>query len=341
MQGKGRLLRLAMATLIVPVILFSPLYVLAGGVNHQPLGAETFLAGVFPPAGFYFKEYLSFYTADTLKDNHGRTLSLARSGAKLDKLDVFAAVQRPIYISPVKILGGDLGVNMIIPWVRPSIKLDALTPAGGSEMRDHHNGVGDIAIGPHLSWHTKDGLLHYVLCLMIDAPTGKYNPRNLVNVGSNVWGIDLVGAATLFLPWHPNLEFSIKMDYGFNTKNDNFIISPSVASKIGNMGLIGLKTNLTPGQDFHFDYCIGYALSKEGAPHQFKVGATGYFYQQATDDDTGSGKVKNDKGRVFAIGPGVWWTYKKWIVEAHVDYEIEAKNRPQGINSWLTIIYKF
>jgi hypothetical protein len=332
---------LAMATLIVPVILFSPLYVFAGGVNHEPLGAEAFLAGAFPPPGFYLKEYLDFYTANTLKDNHGRTLSLARNGAALDKLNVFAVIQRPIYMLPVKILGGDLGVNMIIPWVRPSMKLDALTPAGVSDMVDHHNGIGDIAGGPILAWHTMGGLLHYACAVMIDAPTGKYNPRNLVNVGSNVWGIDLIGAATLFLPWHPNLEFSIKMDYGFNTENDNFIIGPSVASKIGNMGLTGLKTNLTPGQEFHFDYCIGYALSEKGAPHQFRVGATGYFYQQITSDDTGLGKVRDDKGRVFAIGPGVWWSYKKWIVEAHTAFEMAVRNRPEGINTYITIIHAF
>jgi len=43
--------------------------------------------------------------------------------------------------------------------------------------------------------------------------------------------------------------------------------------------------------------------------------------------------VSNYLGEVFSIGPGMWWTYKRWIAEAHVDYEIEARNRPQAINT--------
>ena len=56
---------------------------------------------------------------------------------------------------------------------------------------------------------------------------------------------------------------------------------------------------------------------------------------------TGFGTVQNDKGRVFAIGPGVWYTYKKWFAEMHVDFEMAVKNRPQGITSVLSITHAF
>jgi len=46
-------------------------------------------------------------------------------------------------------------------------------------------------------------------------------------------------------------------------------------------------------------------------------------------------------GRVFAIGPGIWWTYKKWVVETHIAFETAARNRPEGINTYLTIIHAF
>lgn len=131
------------------------------------------------------------------------------------------------------------------------------------------------------------------------------------------------------------------MDYGFNTRNDDFIISPSTAYKIGNMALTGLRTPLKPGQEFHFDYGIDYALTPRGAAHQFRVGAFRYFYQQTTDDETGEGSVNNDRGRVFAIGPGVWWNYKALSVEAHTAFETAVRNRTQGINTILSIAYKF
>jgi len=341
MEYQGRLMRWFMTVLVISVILSSSLSAFAGGVNHEPLGAEAFLVGVLPPPGFYIKEYLSYYTADKLKNDSGRTLNLARDGAELDKLEVYASATRFLFISPLKILGGSLGAQMIVPWVRTSLKLDALTPGGPLEMGEHRNAVGDITFGPNLSWHSKNGLFHVASGLDITVPTGPWNKRHLVNIGTNVWSFSPVFAVTGFLPCHPNLSAGIKMDYSFNTKNNNFLISPSIAAKIGNMGLTGLKTRLTPGQEFHFDYGVEYSLSKKGAAHQWRVGASGYFYQQTTDDKTGEGRVKHDLGRVFAIGPGVWWAYKKWVVEAHIAFETAVRNRPEGINTYLTIIHAF
>ena len=91
-----------MTVLVTSVILlFPPLFVFAGEVNHEPLGAEAFLVGILPPPGFYIKEYLSYYTADKLKNDGGRTLNLARDGAELDKLEVCVSATRFLYISPL------------------------------------------------------------------------------------------------------------------------------------------------------------------------------------------------------------------------------------------------
>lgn len=339
MEYRGRLLRWFMTVLVTSTILFLPLFAFAGGVNHEPLGAEAFLIGVLPPPGFYIKEYLNYYTAQKIKNNSGRTLDLMRDGVELDKLEVFASSTRFLFISPLKILGGSLGIQMIVPWVWTSMKLD--TSGVPSEMGEHRSAVGDITFGPNLSWHTKNGLFHAACGLDITAPTGQWNKSHLVNSGVNVWSFSPVFSFTVFLPWHPNLSAGMKMDYSFNTRNDRYMISPATAVKIGNSGLTGLSTQLTPGQEFHFDYGIDYSITKTGAAHQLRIGVSGYFYQQTTDDKTGLGRVKHDLGRVFAVGPGVWWTYKKWIVESHVAFETAARNRPEGINSYLTITRGF
>lgn len=342
MTKTGRALRgcllLGCVTTIAWIFPFSAL---AGGVNHEPLGAEAFLAGVLPPPGFYVKEYLSYYTADKLKDNSGRTSTLAGDGTELDRLEVVASATRILYISPLRILGGSLGGQMIVPWVRTSLKLDASVPGGSSEMGEHRNAIGDITFGPNLSWHSRSGWFHAATGFDVTVPSGPWNKRHLVNIGANVWSFSPVLAATVFLPWHPDLSGGIKMDYSFNTRNDDFILSPSTAAKIGDMALAGRRTHLSPGQEFHFDYGVEYALTRKGAAHQFRVGAFGYFYQQTTDDKTGEGRVRKDLGRVFAIGPGAWWTYKKWVVEAHTAFEMAVKNRPEGINTYLTIVHAF
>jgi hypothetical protein len=341
MEYRGGLLRRFMTALAISVILFPPLFAFAGGVNHEPLGAEAFLVGILPPPGFYIKEYVSYYLADKLKNGSGRTLNLTRDGAELDKLEVCASATRFLYITPLKILGGSLGAHTVVPWVRTHLKLYTFTPGGPLEIGEHRNAIGDITFGPNLSWHSQNGLFHAASGLDITVPTGPWNKRHLVNIGANVWSFSPVLAATVFLPWHPNLSAGIKMDYSFNTRNGDFMISPSTAAKIGDMGLAGLKTHLTPGQEFHFDYSIEYALTQKGGTHQLRVGACGYFYQQTTDDKTGEGRVKHDLGRVFAIGPGVWWTYKKWVAEAHTAFEAAVRNRPEGINTYLTIVHAF
>lgn len=328
MRRKGRLLRWHMVASIITTILFIPLFAFAGGTDHEAPGAEAFLAGALPPPGLYVKEYLLYYSADKLKDDSGHTLSLAKDGIKLEKLSVYGEITRVLYISPLRVLDAFLGADIIIPVTTPRIHLEALTPGGPMDIIDHHGGLGDIVFGPDLSWHHKSGLLHGAVAFHIAAPTGKYGRDNLVNIGTNCWSFSPILAVTGFLPWHPSLGASIKMDYTFNTKNNEFLVH-------------GAKTHLTPGQDFHFDYSIDYGLSKAGAPHQFRVGVVGYFYQQTTDDDTGLGKVKNNKGRVFAMGPGVFWAYKKWAVDCHVNFEMAAENRPQGINSILSIVRAF
>jgi hypothetical protein len=51
--------------------------------------------------------------------------------------------------------------------------------------------------------------------------------------------------------------------------------------------------------------------------------------------------VQNDKGRVFAIGPGVWYNYKKWFFDLHGAWETAAKNRPEGFTGLFTVTYCF
>jgi len=337
MKSKYTLFKWQTVAWVIPIILFSPLFAFAGGGQHYPLGVDSFLIGVLPPPGFYFKEYLSYYTATKLKDDSGRTLSLARDGTELDRLSAYASTSRFVWITKQKILGGFYGQQIIVPVARVDMKLDVVTPGGPGELSERRTGVGDVVYSPYiLSWHAEDGLLHAATSLDITIPSGPHNRRHLVNIGKNFWTFTPVFGITAFLPRNQNLSAGIKLGYDFNTKSRDFIITPSTANKIGTPALTGLETTLTPGQEFHFDYGIDYAIAKD-----WRIGIGGYFYQQITDDKTGGGRVKNDKGRVFAIGPGVWYTYKKWIFDLHTDFETGVRNRPQGWMGWFTITHAF
>jgi hypothetical protein len=300
------------------------------------------LVGISPPPGFYFTEYLSYYTADKLKDNSGRTLSFTRDGAELDRSSAYASGNRILWISKLKILGALYGVQFVVPVERLNMMMNALTSSGPAHLSEGHGGVGDIYFNPNvLSWHEKHGLFHITTGVDITAPTGSYNEKRMVNIRKNLWTFTPAFQITTFFPWHPKIALGARLDYSFNTRNDNFIINPDTAAKIGNMALTGLKTHITPGQEFHLDYGISYCVTKLGADPQVSLGIVGYYYQQITSDKTGVGKVGNDKGRVFAVGPGAWVNYKKWNVGIRSAFETQVKNRPQGWLTLSTITYTF
>ena len=323
--------------LIITVILFIPFPSFAGGGQHYPNGVEAFLIGVAPPPGFYLKWYNYYNTSTKLKDNKGRTLKLERDGQELDRLSVYGTIPRFIWISNQKILGGFYGQHLFVPLLKVDLKVDALTPGGPVELSDRKTGIYDLIYSPFIwSWHSENGLLHTVGALDIFIPVGRHNKRDLVNIGKNFWTFEPVFAITGFLPQNKNLSASIKLMYDFNTKNNDFIIGPATAAKIGNPALTGLETNLTPGQEFHIDYSVEYALTKD-----LRTGLTGYFYQQVTDDKTDLGTVKNDKGRVFAIGPGIWYNHQRWFFDLHAAFETGARNRPQGVTGLFNITYVF
>ena len=315
-------------TMCLPVCSF------AGGAQHYPLGSEGHLMGMLPPSGFYTKTYFYYYGASDLKDNSGDTMRVGKHGAELDHLDVYAITPRFIWISEKKILGMDYAQHLFVPLVKQDMKLDTF---GGGSLHEDRFSLADIRYSPIiLGWHSKGGLLHTVAALNFDIPTGSYRSDHFVNIGKNCWSISPGFAFTAFLPQNPKFSLSMFLQYAFNTSNDDYIIGASQAAKIGNMALTGTRTHLTPGQEFMFDYSIDYGFTKD-----FRAGITGYYYQQTTNDKTGLGTIKNDKGKVFAIGPGAVYSYKNFFFDFHINFETMAKNRPQGVQSVFSIVYAF
>lgn len=337
MKTEGKSFKRQSVAFILTVILFTPLLALAGGVQHYPNGLEAELMGVNPPPGLYYRQFNIFYTAGKLKDNSGNTLTLARNGTELDRLNIYAVAAGLRWVTNLKFLGGDFYQLFVVPGVKVDMKLDAMTPGGPVELSERRERIYDLIYESGLGWHGKDGLLHALAGLDIFLPVGMYSSKNLVNVGKNVWTFMPFFAVTAFSPfWDKKLEANVKLMYDFDTKNKDFLIGPSTAVKIGNPALTGVSTYNKPGQAFHTDFALDFQVYEK-----LRVGVAGYFYQQTTDDRTGFGVVKNDKTRIFAIGPHVWVPYKKWFFGAHALFETAARNAPQGINVTFDFGYKF
>ena len=147
------------------------------GTTAFPSGADDFLVAAMPPPGVYGILYGNRFRADQLNGNAGETLPLNFS------LSVNALVPRLDWVRPVQFLGADRwGTLLILPLLDVSV---ALTPAPGVNIAGKKSGVGDLVIGNALHWTMGD--FHMLNAVDVVVPTGRYQARDVVNLGRNQW----------------------------------------------------------------------------------------------------------------------------------------------------------
>ncbi|MGB9716005.1 MAG: SphA family protein [Thermodesulfovibrionales bacterium] len=299
------------AVLIFLVMSTGKVLATEGGGGAYPNGAEDFWCGAVPPPGTYFIDYFLYYHADEF--NNG-------SGENVDEdfdLDAVVNVFRFIHITKHKIFGGYWGMHMFIPIVYQEVSVG--TPGG--IISDTQTGIGDIIVDPFiLSWHSKNW--HFATGVDIYIPTGRYDKEDLANTSRNYWTFEPIVAFTYQSDF--GLEVSSKFMYDINTNNPD--------------------TDYRSGQEFHFDYTVGYKISN------WRIGIGGYYYKQITDDKI-NGKVvefpkplgfpDGFKGQAIAVGPQLKYDYKNmsFILKYHREFEVE--NRPEGDNFWFKFVYAF
>src|SRR3954451_20160651 len=121
------------------------------------LGNRGPLAGVTPPPGFYFESETYYYSGNL---GGGRTFQSGGVVAANVKLDMSANFATPIWVTPVEILGGNLGFSITIPFGTPNVSAGAVlfSPRidriiAGRE-RDAVFNVGDIYLASFIGWHS-------------------------------------------------------------------------------------------------------------------------------------------------------------------------------------------
>lgn len=206
---------------LVLVLLLTP----SAWAFDQPfvnLGLTSFMDGA-PPAGpgFYFTEYVMYWTADKLVD-----------GPPNAKLDVWASINQFIYQSNTPVLlGGKWGIDVILPLV--SFESSPLSNA---------DGLGDLLVGPYLQWDPIMGangpiFMHRVEFQML-LPTGTNDEDRSINPGSNFFSFDPYWAGTLFIT--PKWTADLRLHYLWNGENND--------------------TNIQPGQAIHANFASSYEL---------------------------------------------------------------------------------
>lgn len=280
-----------------------------GGVSY-PNGIESEMSGVVPPAGWYYINYLRYYSADKSNDANGNDTTGGNLG-----LTSVSNTSRFFLSTDKKIFGGNYSFNLALTTV------DVEVTSVPSFVGNSDSGLADISVTPiGLSWMPSKSF-HHKVGLEFILPVGSYDEDKAINVGRNVFTTTLFYGATYFMgDWHTSGFFK----YDINQENE--------------------ATNIKSGDEFHFDYSIGKHFGKQASPFskEWSLGLGGYYYQQVTGD-SGSGNTSgSNKGKVVAIGPEISYTYDKGILfmlKHHV--EVEAENKTQGTASVFKFVYAF
>ena len=295
------------------------------GIN---LGFTNFLDGASPGPGLYWTEYFQIIHATDLKD----------VPFPLDddvELDVFVNLHQLVYQSNVNFLGGNPGLDVILPLVDVDVEHELLPPAGGPGLTGE-DGVGDILIGPFIQWGPHmvfNRPFFHRFEFQVTAPTGENTKQNLLNPGADVWTINPYYAFTYFVT--PKLSTSWRIHYLWSSENNNAtILFPGV--------------DVEAGQAIHLNYAMAYQFTDS-----LRLGVAGYYLRQLEESDLdGTGSLPpplqvladelDKKEEVFSIGPGlVWHITKDLTLMGAINWETMANSRPEGVRSTLRLIWKF
>ncbi len=277
----------------------------ARSASSAILGAEAFCCGALPPPGFHLLDYNLYYSAHKLKGRNGVEVEAAPFTDF--KASAFATVLRPIYVSEATLFGANMAWQVVIPLVHKHQE--------SNFFDDTMDGVGDIYVSPLiLGWHKPPW--HWAVGLDVITPTGHYSRTDITTIGNNHWTFE--PAAAISYIGENGLHADVKLMYDFHTRDS--------------------ALDYREGEQFHLDYNVGLMLGKDKT---WKVGVSGYWLTSTEDDSGPGGTIANSEEKVFAIGPSVMYQKGKLLVEARLQFEMEAQNRPEGTVGWLKIGYSF
>lgn len=265
---------------------------------HYVPGVEGIKGASLPPPGVYVRDYNVFYFANQVNDF---------SGNEIPGLDpevfIYANVPRIIWITELKVLGGNLGVDALVPLQYTDIGL----------IDDSTFGVGDVFA--EVTWSRHLQQFDFSLGYGVYAPTGNSDPTPLnTKPGLGYWTHMFTAGAT----WYPDKDkkwaVSALNRYEVNTEKDD-------------------TEGWRPGQVWTLEYGLSYGLRPT-----IDLGVVGY-YQLRTTESTGA----DDREQVAAIGPEVSAFCTKLGLNTSLRYlyEFMAEGRLQGHTVALTLTKKF
>ena len=275
------------------------------------LGLANVYDGVAGKPGFIYQGYAQYFQTHQLNDGFGHN---THSDLKVNSL---LQMNQLIYLSPVRVLGGNLGFTVIVPLVQ------IIAANQGAQAPSVNPGVlGDIVQGTAIQWSDKKlfgkPFFHRVE-FDVNVPVGSYNSDYNINASSHLWAYGVYHAFTLML----NDKISVSSRNQFNY-NSHFI---------GQKGKAGAYYN--------GNYSVDYSIIKS-----LKIEAAAYYLTQFNQDSYDGNShyyqdkysIANTKERVLGVGPGLaYFAPGGVLIEAKVFFETAAKDRFEGTHPTLRL----
>ncbi len=295
----GRKVHLPLLAAAVCALAFPAPLAFAGApsfTGHYPIGVEGIKAGSVPPPGMYVRDYTLTYAS-----------SEYRGGPP--NFDLLACVNafRGIWITPLKLLGADYGLDFILPFGYVEATAG---PFDGSSFS-----LGDLAFEPLvLSWHLPQFDLAAGYALWI--PAGSYRAANPTKLGKGFWSNMFTAGATWYADADRTLAASALARYELHTEHRDL--------------------GITPGDTLSLEWGLSKSVWR-----RFDLGLVGYWQQQTTRD-RGSG-ASRAKDSVVGLGPEVAVAFPENGIFGSLRYvyEVDARDRPQGHSIVLTLTLAF
>lgn len=299
------------SAILMMALMLSLSLTVSAGDEHYVNGVEGIKASSLPPAGYYWKMYNLYYSADKLADADGNEVPIDF------EVKVYALVNRFLWMTGKQVLGGDFGVDLIVPVVNTDLSLNPPPgPVASKKMA-----LGDIYLSPLvLSWHQPR--YDAAVSVGIYLPTGKTaEDGDPANPGKGYWTTMVTLGATYYLDQAKLWSAAVLPRYEIHGKESD-------------------AGDFTAGHDFHFEWGLGKMVPRQNVV--WDIGLAGYCHWQVTDDsgaDADPVSASSHDG-VFAVGPEVMVTIpkSKLILSLRGAKEFGSINHTEGLLINLTMI---
>lgn len=299
-----------------PVILLLLLY--ADNVSAQDpvlpptnLGSGNVFDGVAGKPGFVYQTFVQVFHTRKIIGDRGQDM---HSGLKVNSL---VQVNQLIYLTPVKVFGGNLAFTVLIPIVQIHAS-NATGPAPASNP----NVLGDLTQGTAVQWSGKKLFgkpFSHRMELDVTLPVGNYEDKYSINASAHVYTFSTYHAFTLMLS--DKVSVSSRNQLNYNTH------------------IIGQKAKA--GAFYNGNHSIDLALFPN-----LRIEVVAYFLSQLNSDSYDGNKnyyqqqfgTNNTKERVLGYGPGLAYFAKGGtLIEVKTFFETAVRNRVAGYRSTLRI----